>query len=50
MDKDLDWFEAHERIPEDYGPPERTNGPEAWDDFEDLEVQRLIESEPDTPL
>lgn len=45
-------FTHHEAdsSPSDFGPPDRSNGPEMWDDFEDLEVQRLLESEPNDPL
>ncbi len=31
--------------PNDMGPPERSNGPEMWDTFDDQEVNRLLENE-----
>lgn len=36
--------------PNDIGPSERSNPVEMWDDYDDQEINRLLESEPNTPL
>lgn len=43
------WMDA-DYTPNDIGPSERRNPIEMWDEFDDQEVNRLLETDENTPL